>query len=122
MKMSIVAMLEFNLFGIPMVGADICGFGGETNEEMCIRWQQLGAFYPYARNHNDLGSHVEQDPAAWSKTAVDIIRSALQLRYGLLPFFTLYCINRISMEFQWLVLSFLIMLMTSMQEMWMINF
>jgi len=30
---------------------------------------------------------VEQDPAAWSKSAVDIIRSSLQLRYGLLPYF-----------------------------------
>uniref|UniRef100_A0A183U8D6 Autophagy-related protein 18d-like n=1 Tax=Toxocara canis TaxID=6265 RepID=A0A183U8D6_TOXCA len=43
---SIVTVQEFNLFGIPYVGAYICGDDSSLeDDELCVRWYQLGAFY-----------------------------------------------------------------------------
>ncbi|NXL92542.1 MGA protein, partial [Alectura lathami] len=82
---SIIGMMEFSLFGISYTGADICGFFNDAEYEMCIRWMQLGAFYPYSRNHNQKGTK-RQDPASWNTTFHDFTRPVMNIRYTLLPY------------------------------------
>uniref|UniRef100_A0A8C6LXD2 alpha-glucosidase n=1 Tax=Nothobranchius furzeri TaxID=105023 RepID=A0A8C6LXD2_NOTFU len=91
-KWAIHGMLEFGLFGIPYIGADICGFFGDSSEELCRRWMQVGAFYPFSRNHNAM-NFKPQDPAAFGADSVLVKTSKhyLRIRYTLLPYlYTLF--------------------------------
>lgn len=85
LRKSIIGMMEFSLFGISYTGADICGFFQDAEYEMCARWMQLGAFYPFSRNHNTIGTR-RQDPVSWDATFVNISKTVLQTRYTLLPY------------------------------------
>lgn len=55
MGYSVSGVMLMNMFGIPLAGVDICGFGGDTTPELCARWHMVGAFYPFSRNHNAIG-------------------------------------------------------------------
>ncbi|EGT49350.1 hypothetical protein CAEBREN_09763 [Caenorhabditis brenneri] len=81
---SVIGVMEFNMFGIPYVGSDICGFNGVSNEELCLRWHQFGAFSPFSRDHNSEGM-PDQDPAVWPSVA-NAAKIALSFRYYYLPF------------------------------------
>ncbi|KAF8496804.1 alpha-glucosidase [Russula emetica] len=77
-RISIAGMLGMaTAFQVPMIGSDICGFEENTTETLCARWAMLGAFYPFMRNHNDLGS-ISQEFYRWplvtqaAKNALDI--------------------------------------------------
>ncbi|KAG0320859.1 alpha-glucosidase maltase [Dissophora globulifera] len=89
LKASIAGLLNFQFFGIPMVGADIGGFGDVASEELLIRWHQLGAFYPFMRNHNCL-PNPPQEPYV-TKPLANVTRAYVDMRYRLLPYwYTLF--------------------------------
>ncbi len=83
MAQSIDGVLQFQIFGIHLIGADICGFNRNTDEELCNRWMMLGAFLPFMRNHNTIGA-IAQEPFRWDSVA-NASRIAIGKRYELLP-------------------------------------
>ncbi|PCH40075.1 glycoside hydrolase family 31 protein [Wolfiporia cocos MD-104 SS10] len=86
---NIQGALQFQIFQIPMVGADTCGFTGNTDEELCNRWMQMSAFMPFYRNHNERGA-IPQEPYRWDSVA-NAPRTAMSIRYSLLPYwYTLF--------------------------------
>ena len=85
-KSSISGIFNFNIFGIPFTGADICGFYNNANKELCLRWYNLGSFYPFMRNHDQKKS-VDQFP--WSfddENAIKSIKKTINYRYSLLRY------------------------------------
>ena len=92
-KNSISGIFNFNIFGIPFTGADICGFFDDSNKNLCIRWYNLGAFYPFMRNHNDIHG---KDQYPWSfknindtknnYDAIKLIKNNINCRYSLLRY------------------------------------
>jgi len=103
LKSSITGIFNYNIFGIPFIGADICGFHKNATDELCARWHVLGAFYPFSRNHN-VDNALSQEPWVFDsllrRFEVDIIdekwpkegytlfaaKKAIKLKYSLLRY------------------------------------
>ncbi len=84
-----------NMFGIPFVGGDICGFRetAEQEPELCTRWHQVGAFQPFSRNHRDCESkpiepfRFDEFKTADNTTYTQIIKKAILDKYSLLRYY-----------------------------------
>ena len=61
----------------------------ESNEELCTRWIEVGAYYPFSRNHNTK-KQPPQELYIWESTTL-AAKKALALRYRLIPYmYTLF--------------------------------
>jgi len=86
LRASIIGIFNYQLFGIPLVGDDLCGFLGNSDEELCLRWMQLGAFYPFTRNHNDMDK-TSHEPYAVGEHVLLASRNAIRQKYSILRYY-----------------------------------
>ena len=86
-KYSISSILTYNIFGIPFTGADICGYYKNANGELCSRWYNIGAFYPFMRNNFIIDEEKEKYPWSFGPEIENIIRKDIKVRYSLIRYF-----------------------------------
>ncbi len=90
MRMSVPGLYSFQLFGIPHVGVDMCGFAGNGDSELCARWYQVGSFCTFTRNHN-IRTVLPQEPWWYLEDdedhpnlVINTARMSLRQKYSLL--------------------------------------
>ena len=82
---TIPMLLNLGLSGVAFCGSDVGGFTEHTTPELLVRWMQLASLTPFFRNHSNDGTR-DQEPWAFGPEVETICRSAIELRYQLLPY------------------------------------
>ena len=94
LRQQVVMIQQMGLHGVTMVGSDLCGLGaldevnGDGGAEVCTRWLQAGALFPFARLHyQDFNPSHHREPYAWPEPACqhDAASAAVALLVAQLP-------------------------------------
>ena len=83
--LNIKMMPSLNMCGFLYSGADTGGFSDDANGELAVRWTQFSIFTPLFRNHSAKGTR-HQEPFAFDEESNSIMKEAIKLRYGLIPY------------------------------------
>lgn len=85
LRLSIPMTLNMGVCGFPLHGPDIGGYAGQASPELLTRWLQAGAFLGLMRVHTSTDTG-DQEPWSHGPPWTDRNRSAIELRYRLLPY------------------------------------
>lgn len=85
LRLSIPTTIGMGLSGLPFNGPDIGGFGGDVTDQLMQDWVKACFLFPFFRNHSMQGTR-EQEPFAFPKVTMQVVRKYIRLRYKLLPY------------------------------------
>jgi len=85
MVLGVRLLNSLGLSGVPFSGMDVGGFIGQPSIGLYTRWMQLGAFFPYYRNHSGLEER-SSEPWTYSDAALHNLLPFINLRYKLMPY------------------------------------
>jgi alpha-glucosidase len=88
--LNIQMMPALSMNGFLFAGADIGGFGGNTTEDLMMRWVEFGIFTPLFRNHSAIGT---RDQELYRFNRKDDFKNLVELRYALIPYITSVFMN-----------------------------
>ena len=85
LQLSFPQLSSMALVHAGFVGVDIGGFFGHCHGELYSAWIEASVVYPFMRAHSALGT-AEQHPWSFGPEVEEVAKTALELRYRLLPY------------------------------------
>jgi alpha-glucosidase len=85
LQLSFPQLSSMSLVNSGFVGVDIGGFFGHCHGELYSAWIEASVVYPFMRAHSALGT-TEQHPWSFGPEVEAVAKTALGLRYRLLPY------------------------------------
>ncbi|XP_053701962.1 neutral alpha-glucosidase C isoform X3 [Synchiropus splendidus] len=85
LKISLPMLLSLSVAGIMFCGADVGGFVQDPDPELLVRWYQAGSLQPFFRGHSERQTK-RREPWLFGEEVTAAIRTAIQHRYCLLPY------------------------------------
>jgi alpha-glucosidase len=86
LNQTVATIVGLGLSGIPYSGSDIGGFHGNPLAELYLRWFQMATFVAFYRTHCTRSAEPRA-PWTYGEPYLSIMRSFLELRYQLMPYF-----------------------------------
>ncbi|MER3496273.1 MAG: hypothetical protein C4320_05405 [Armatimonadota bacterium] len=85
LRTAIPTGIGLSISGLPFHGMDVGGFGDSCDDDLMEDWMKLAFLFPLCRNHANNGTR-RQEPFAYPKATMEVIRRYIRLRYKLIPY------------------------------------